>query len=156
MKADIQGLREKKLFHLIFSKENKAKKPLIISNFQRQYVSFPLQVNYFQFIKLIILIAYFSLLLFFAESVGNNSRLRMQNVEYLWEISMKNLVTAFFAVLYFVGTMFSTNSRRMLGTIWPKVAVTKIEWLINVEFAIYSMAEFCLLGSLRTLFDNFY
>jgi len=35
--AVIQGLREKKLFHLIFSKENKAKKPLIVSNFQRQY-----------------------------------------------------------------------------------------------------------------------
>jgi len=33
--ADIQALREKKLFHLIFSKENKAKAD-IISTFRRQ------------------------------------------------------------------------------------------------------------------------
>ena len=36
--ADIQALREKKLFHLIFSKENKAKAD-IITTFRRQNVS---------------------------------------------------------------------------------------------------------------------
>lgn len=34
--VDIQGLREKKLFQLIFSKENKAKAE-VVSNFGRQY-----------------------------------------------------------------------------------------------------------------------
>ena len=36
--CDIQALKEKKLFQLVFSKENKAR-PLVVSNFRRQYVS---------------------------------------------------------------------------------------------------------------------
>ncbi|KAG2612827.1 hypothetical protein PVAP13_4KG309515 [Panicum virgatum] len=35
-KCDIQALKEKKLFQLVFSKENKAR-PLVVSNFRRQY-----------------------------------------------------------------------------------------------------------------------
>ena len=38
MQADIQALREKKLFQLIFCKENKAKAE-VVNNFRRQYVS---------------------------------------------------------------------------------------------------------------------
>ena len=38
MQEDIQALREKKLFQLIFCKENKAKAE-VVNNFRRQYVS---------------------------------------------------------------------------------------------------------------------
>ena len=46
MQADIQELREKKLFQLIFCKENKAKAE-VVNNFRRQYVSCFLKKNVF-------------------------------------------------------------------------------------------------------------